>query len=118
MRISREKWKLKNPNYKRNRDPEKVKQYKSSDPLYKRKFQLQKVYGMSWEEYQELYNNQKGECPICLGFLELIHPDTVVDHCHNTGKIRGLLCRKCNMALGLFSDNIKNLNRATKYLGE
>lgn len=118
MKQSRLKWKLNNPNYRRVRDPNKVKEYRSSDPLYKRKFQLQKVYGLSWDEYQELYNAQKGTCPICFGFLELTSPDTVVDHCHNTGKIRGLLCRKCNMALGLFSDNIQNLNRAAKYLGE
>jgi hypothetical protein len=44
--------------------------------------------------------------------------DLAVDHCHTTGKIRGLLCSKCNPALGAFNDNIEILNSAIKYLKE
>jgi hypothetical protein len=40
----------------------------------------------------------------------------VIDHCHITGKVRGLLCSKCNKALGLFSDNLNTLEQALKYL--
>ena len=54
-------------------------------------------------------------CPICE------HPfknasNMVVDHCHATGKIRGLLCSRCNSALGIFGDNIAGLQRAISYL--
>jgi hypothetical protein len=40
----------------------------------------------------------------------------VVDHCHATGKVRGLLCHNCNRALGLMQDNIENIKRAADYL--
>jgi hypothetical protein len=39
-----------------------------------------------------------------------------IDHCHNTGKVRGLLCDHCNKGLGLFKDNIDYLNKAIEYL--
>ncbi len=52
-----------------------------------------------------------GRCMIC-GVLS----DLVLDHCHQTKKIRGFLCKKCNSGLGFFSDNIDKLKNAIKYL--
>ena len=118
LRLSRQKWKENNPNYKRIRDPEKVKQYKSSDPLYQRKKELKKKYGLEWADYETMFKQQNGACPICECNLTFNHQDTVVDHCHATNKVRGLLCRKCNMALGLLNDNKQSIFNALKYLGE
>ena len=113
------KWKQNNPNYEKTTRPKRDKStYKSSDPLYKRKKELQKKYGLSWEAYEDMYYVQSGKCPVCECNLTINHIDTVVDHCHNTGKVRGLLCRKCNMALGLLNDNKQNLRNAIYYLGE
>lgn len=77
-------------------------------------------YGMSKDEYKEMLLHQDGACAICKkqnrkkkkkGKEKLS-----VDHCHHTGEIRGLLCRKCNTGLGQFNDDIKLLKLAIKYL--
>lgn len=62
-----------------------------------------------------LVDKQKGKCFICGKDLDK-RKDLCVDHCHTTGKIRGLLCRDCNFALGLFKNNIYSLKKAIEYL--
>ncbi|MGI0010467.1 MAG: endonuclease VII domain-containing protein, partial [Nitrosopumilaceae archaeon] len=74
-------------------------------------------YGICENEYKILLELQENKCGICQtenpkGRHKIFH----VDHNHNTEMIRGLLCDKCNRGLGFFDDNIKNLNRAVKYL--
>lgn len=72
------------------------------------------VYGLSPEDHAALINLQEGRCAICGKF-----PDTrglFVDHDHTTGKVRGLLCVKCNTGLGMFMDSIDNLTGAISYL--
>lgn len=55
---------------------------------------------------------QDGRCAICG-----VAPDTlVVDHCHDTGVTRGLLCRWCNLGLGMFKDDLKAMEQAHSYL--
>lgn len=78
---------------------------------------------MSDEEYQSLLAAQDHKCAICkkpeTGRHERSSEKTVKlakDHCHETGKWRGLLCRKCNMALGLFGDDVAALLRAADYV--
>lgn len=85
-----------------------------------------KKYGITFLEYQEMFNKQNGTCAIC--FKEekaktsrLINCESLslaVDHCHTTGKVRGLLCMKCNRAIGLLEDSTDNLNNAIKYLNK
>lgn len=70
-------------------------------------------YGLTVEGREQMLQEQGGKCKICLQELTIIN----VDHCHKTGTIRGLLCRKCNSALGLFGDDVENLRRAIEYLG-
>ena len=76
--------------------------------------QLKKNYGIRIEDYEKMFIDQNGLCKICLSDNggKTLH----VDHCHSTGKVRGLLCSKCNTALGLFNDNIKTLSNAIIYL--
>jgi hypothetical protein len=82
--------------------------------------QLKKVYGFSLEKYEEQLKKQEGKCAICKtdspqhGHIKRFS----VDHCHSTGKIRGLLCSKCNKGIGFFNDDTKLLDQAIKYLQE
>lgn len=81
---------------------------------------LQKTYGIDWKHYVSMLEKQNHKCAICgsEGFTmkEGHRMKLVVDHCHTTGRVRGLLCHNCNRALGLFQDNIESINRAIDYL--
>lgn len=85
------------------------------------KYQL-KTYGVTKEWFLHQFLTQKGECEICKEPLR--NPfsdiqegkDLAVDHCHTTGKVRGILCRSCNVSLGLLKENVETINRAARYL--
>ena len=66
---------------------------------YGRKADLKKNYGITIEEYETLLDNQNGVCYICQNECPSGRR-LAVDHCHETDKIRGLLCCKCNTGLG------------------
>lgn len=72
-------------------------------------------YGISFEDFKVLSTKQGDVCNIC-GKKELERRQLLVDHDHKTGKIRGLLCGKCNRGLGHFQDNILLLQSAIEYL--
>ena len=84
--------------------------------LYVREYRLNRCYNMTIEDYNIIFSNQKGKCKICGIHQSQITHNLYVDHCHLTGKVRGLLCSKCNTALGNFNDNIDILKSAIKYL--
>lgn len=72
-----------------------------------------KKFGITPEQFSILSNNQNNKCKICnTETTERLY----VDHCHITGLIRGLLCRKCNLGLGFFNDNISLFLAALEYL--
>lgn len=64
---------------------------------------------------EKLQTEQNGLCAICNSTLTDGNPSHL-DHCHDTGTIRGLLCRHCNWGLGDFKDNIEYLESAIAYL--
>lgn len=73
---------------------------------------LAQSYGLTIEQYDAMHAEQRGCCAICGE-----RPDRlVVDHCHDTGAARGLLCDNCNMGLGKLGDNPAGLRRALRYL--
>lgn len=72
---------------------------------------LLRKYGITIEQYEEIYNHQEGKCEICGKFF----PVLAVDHNHATGQIRGLLCRDCNAGFGLLKEDIEILNNAIVY---
>ena len=78
----------------------------------------QKKFGISLKEKNQLFKAQGSACAICKSTKNTTPRDWDVDHCHVTGKIRGILCSNCNRGLGLFQDNQQNLLRAAKYLDE
>ena len=74
-------------------------------------YKLQRLYNISIEEYKLLLERQNNACAICKKPSRL-----EVDHSHVTGKVRGLLCRSCNLLLGNAQDNIATLQAAVSYL--
>jgi hypothetical protein len=81
-----------------------------------RNWKLRKHYGLTPEDFDILLMKQKGACAICLKTQEQTGKILNVDHCHKTGKVRGLLCGGCNASLGVFEDSIETLQRAIAYL--
>ncbi len=81
-----------------------------------RKKHLRRKYNMTESEYDWLLKEQNGRCAIC--YREPKGRRLAVDHNHRTGKIRGLLCGKCNAGLGLFDESIDVLKEAARYLWE
>jgi hypothetical protein len=77
---------------------------------------LKYKFGITIEEYDQLFNKQNECCAICLLHQSKLEKRLAVDHCHKSGKIRGLLCGHCNKALGGFQDNTELLLRAIQYL--
>ena len=77
---------------------------------------LKKAYGITLEEYNIMFEEQKGCCSICGDHQSSMLKSLSVDHCHETGRIRGLLCKNCNTSLGQFKDNIAILFKAIEYL--
>nr|WP_272874541.1 endonuclease VII domain-containing protein [Mycobacteroides abscessus] len=78
----------------------------------KRSRYFKQTYGLSLEEIQLMNAAQRGKCAICGDAPESL----VVDHNHETGAVRGLLCNNCNRCLGLLKDNIEVLTSAAAYL--
>lgn len=77
-------------------------------------------YGIDADHWETMFSKQNGVCFICEteGFTMKEHHSAklMVDHCHVTGKVRGLLCHNCNRALGLLKDDRKAIQRALDYL--
>lgn len=91
-------------------NPEKVK--KNS-----RKSRLKIYYNITLEDFDKMMLDQNGLCAICsIPFGETHLTQKVVDHCHETNKVRGILCFSCNAALGYFKDKISSLEKAKEYL--
>lgn len=109
---------------KANPEREKASQNKSNrkrlaDPAFlqrKREDAMRRAYGISPEQFATLLESQGGKCALCFGPPNGPGDRLHVDHCHNTKRIRGLLCAKCNTLLGLAGDDPKLLARAIKYL--
>lgn len=76
---------------------------------------LMHEYGISLDKYNELFQIQKGLCAICDSSCKS-GKRLSVDHNHDTGEVRGLLCRICNTAIGFFGDDIKKLRKAIAYI--
>lgn len=113
---------------KRNKD--KIREY---NQMYTKKnrlaisekrkvYNLERIYGMTIDAYDRMLESQGGSCAICLKTSASVDKRTnkprrlAVDHCHQTMRVRGLLCTGCNTALGAMDDDPKLLQRAINYL--
>jgi len=83
-----------------------------------RRQHLKKRYGITPEDYEKMLTEQKGKCAICNrhGQSPGNKRRLDVDHCHKTGKIRGLLCNRCNQSMGKVKDDIDLLKKFLAYL--
>ncbi|AXH72004.1 MAG: recombination endonuclease VII [Podoviridae sp. ctbj_2] len=79
-------------------------------------YQLQKKFGITLAKYAEMHKEQNGVCLICSQPERTPNRNLAVDHCHTTGKVRGLLCGHCNKGIGHFYDRIDLLNKSIEYL--
>ena len=82
-----------------------------------RRSKFKRQYGITVEDYDRMLEAQGGGCAVC----DVKEPGGrtkyfAVDHCHGTGRVRGLLCTKCNRGLGLFNDDTARLLAAANYL--
>lgn len=78
---------------------------------------LKRAYGISLDDYDQMLARQQGRCAICPADKPGGRgPHWHVDHCHETGRVRGLLCARCNAMLGGARDNPTSLLRAVDYL--
>jgi hypothetical protein len=97
-----------------------AKEHRKSKVTTYRGYALKRDYGLTLAEYMEMHEAQGGVCAICK------EPETTVkngqpamlavDHCHGSGKVRGLLCMSCNLGLGYFKDDAGRLASAIGYL--
>ena len=125
-------WRKRNREYtrafdkrRRKEDPkikERQKKYHSENPDKNMEYQRMANYGISSEQYYDLVKRQNNRCGIC-GRLERRknyktgkRQSLSIDHDHASGKNRGLLCRDCNFAIGLFEDNAAIVQKAVQYL--
>jgi len=85
---------------------------------YRRKYRIEKEYNIKYEDFLKMSEQQEHKCLICETTDSKARNGEflVIDHCHETSKIRGLLCNDCNTALGKFKDDIKLLLKAIEYL--
>ncbi len=79
---------------------------------YKREY----TYGLSKQAYLELLEAQDNKCAICNTDQSKLSRKLVVDHCHASNKVRGLLCSHCNVGIGMLKENEDNLMAAIQYL--
>lgn len=99
------------PRPRKRQDPE-VR--KAKQAAGHKRYMLRRRYGLSWDEYQAMLVQQKGECAICKTHLD--QRALNVDHNHETGQVRGLLCNGCNRAIGFMNESPERLAAAIRYL--
>ena len=88
-------------------------EWKRRNPDKMRDYNLKAKYGIPYGTFDRLMGEQDGRCAIC----QLEHPKTLhVDHCHDSGVVRGLLCDTCNRGIGYFAEDADRLRAAARYV--
>lgn len=97
----------------------KVHGYRYGSDDYKthhKDLRLQRKYGITLEDYFEIIDRQDGQCAICSTDISELDHTAHLDHCHETGRVRGVLCRRCNTGIGMLDDSADLLIKAAEYL--
>lgn len=113
-------WRARNPkraneiqNEWRRSHPDRVKLYNEKNKDIIKFSKLKRSIGVGKEEYEFMWSQQKGKCAICGNLMQPAY----IDHCHETMKVRGLLCLNCNTGIGQLHHDLGILQSAIKYLG-
>ncbi len=96
-------------------------EYKRQSPTTPRNRKAEKLqlrYGLTYDQWEEMRQAEDFRCMICGISEDEIGKKLDVDHCHDSGRVRGVLCNPCNVILGLARDRINLLESAAKYLKE
>lgn len=88
----------------------------AEDPGHRADGQLRYKYGISLVQYNALFAAQAGCCAICATHQSAFARKLHVDHCHRSGRVRGLLCTNCNTAIGKLQDSVPVILMAARYL--
>lgn len=96
----------------KEQNKEQRKEYSRTHKRESKNRSLKSLYGIDIEQYEEMYKQQEGKCATCGTYQDSL----VVDHSHQTGKVRKLLCKKCNLALGYVNDDPTTLRNMIAYL--
>lgn len=91
------------------------REYYKNNPETYRRYNLSR-YNISPEEYDRLLASQGGGCACCGAAENKNGKRLFVDHCHESGAVRGILCHRCNSGIGSLGDDVKGLRRALAYL--
>lgn len=97
---------------------ERQKRDRKGVSLINRRAKLKKAFGMTLEQYDQMLEAQGEKCALCGSDFPGGRGRFVVDHCHETGRIRGLLCNLCNVGLGALRDSPALMAKAIRYLKE
>jgi hypothetical protein len=110
-RVCAQQWARDHPEYIK----EKGRKWRADNPTYSTDWQRRKNFGVSSEAVSDMLLEQNG---LCAGCGRKFGPGLreYVDHCHKTGKIRGLLCNGCNVSLGRLRDDPETLRRLADYV--
>lgn len=112
-----EEWRNKNKELVNHYNRTRYKSLTEEEKKERLRRQHIRTYGIQPEDYEKMLLEQNGVCACC-GEVETSksRKHLSIDHCHITGKVRALLCNRCNRGIGAFSDNIDNLRNAVLYL--
>jgi len=118
-------WYLRNKEYSNARNKawyeknfEKISQRARIELTYeqRRNARLKNKFGITASEYDRILGQQNFLCAVCSQHRDEFSKAFAVDHCHTTGRIRGLLCEKCNQGIGCFNDSPERIRLAVQYL--
>ena len=117
-------WANKTPTERQKKNQEERERWAEMPLERKKNNRLLSRYGLTYEEFIARLEAQDSLCLLCDREIytdltsKSTHDKACVDHCHETGKVRGILCNHCNRALGLVHDNVYVLEKMVKYLKE
>lgn len=95
-----------------------MRKRRAADPNMNRNSMFKSKYGITVQQRDAMLAGQGGKCPMCLTEDPGDYNGWCIDHCHASGKVRGILCRRCNLLLGYAGDNPQTLARAIQYLNQ
>lgn len=100
----------------KNVSKEQLHQYYLNRKRKQRNAKLLRDFGITIEQYEDILSSQDHKCAICGKTEEDNKKSLAVDHCHETLRIRGLLCNNCNVAIGFLGDSIEKAMKSIEYL--